>query len=199
MNLKAAAIGVIIIVAVGILLGGRINPDDAPAAATPTPGATLHTPSAHQHPTPPHSPTPHTHEEPGEGDHGPEEPVAITPSYDGGEHHDWTVPLAERHHAIDTAETFIAGWLNPDPTQRTQQIQPVAAEALVAELEAPELRIWDTTTQGTPLIMELVSTNAMLRQTFADGRAIDLLLIAEPGSPTGWIVTDIAPAPTPTQ
>ncbi|GAA4909650.1 hypothetical protein GCM10025789_31070 [Tessaracoccus lubricantis] len=189
MNLKTAAIGVVVIVAVGILLGGRINPDDTPTA-TPTPSTAMHTPSAHQHPTPPH-----THEEADEGDHGPEAPVVITPSYDGGEDPDWTVPPAERNHAIDTAETFIAGWLNPDPTQRTQQIQSVAAEALVAELAAPDLRIWATTPQGPPLIMELVSTNAMLRQTFADGRAIDLLLIVEPGSSTGWIVTDIAPAP----
>ncbi|NHB86140.1 hypothetical protein G7085_20890 [Tessaracoccus sp. HDW20] len=47
----------------------------------------------------------------------------------------------------------------------------------------------------TPLpdIVELASTNAMLRQEFSDGRTVDILLIAEPGTITGWLVTDIAP------
>ena len=72
-------------------------------------------------------------------------------------------------------------------------LRPVAVEALVADLAEDDLRIWTTTATQDPQIVELASTNALLRQPFTDGRSVDLLLTAEPRSLHGWMVTDIAP------
>lgn len=190
MNLKTSLIIVLIMIAAGILFGGRIAPNNEPPTETsPTPTAT-----AAALPASTHTATPHTHPQaPPEGHHEPEETPVPTPSYDGGEDPHWTPPDTERHHTIDTATLFVDGWLNPDPAQRTQLLKPVAAQALIDELAAPDIKTWNTTPTGTPQILELVSTNAMVRQRFTDGRAIDLLLAADPGTTTGWIVTDLAP------
>lgn len=195
-NLKTAAIIVVVMVAAGILFGGRINPTDADNTATPTPPPTNHhTPNepvtTDKH-TPSASTDTHNHA-PGEGHHD-EEQIVPTPTYDGGEHPDWTVPPQERHRTIETAAAFVEGWLTTDPQQRAQLLAPVAAEALVDELSVEGVRIWNATPAGTPKILELLATDAMVRQAFTDGRAIDLLLAAEPDSPTSWIVTHVAPA-----
>ena len=70
---------------------------------------------------------------------------------------------------------------------------PVGEPMLIADLAEDDLRIWTTTATQDPQIVELASTNALLRQPFIDGRSVDLLLTAEPGSLHGWMVTDIAP------
>ena len=189
MNLKTAFVIVLIMIAAGILFGGRIAPNNEPTETSPTPIATTVALPAS---TTPHPPYAHP-QAPPEGHHEPEETPVPTPSYDGGEDPRWTLPDIERHHTIDTATLFVDGWLNPDPAQRTQLLEPVAAQALIDELAAPDIKTWNTTPTGTPQILELVSTNAMVRQRFTDGRAIDLLLAADPGATTGWIVTDLAP------
>ena len=104
------------------------------------------------------------------------------------------MPAADRQLAIDTATQFVAAWLQPDPQLRTQALAPVAAQALIDDLAHP-LKTWAATALRSPNIVELASTNAMLRQEFSDGRTVDILLIAEPGTNTGWLVTDIAPTP----
>ena len=116
-----------------------------------------------------------------------------TPSYDGGEDPSWVLPAADQRRAVSAGAQFIDGWLQPDPTLRAQMLRPVAAEALIADLAGEDLRIWTTTATSGPQIVELASTNALLRQPFTDGRSVDLLLTAEPGSLHGWMVTDIAP------
>lgn len=190
MNLKTAFIIVIIMIAAGILFGGRITPNDEPEADS------SHTPTTVTAADQTHTITPsveHTHKVPAEGHPEPEETPVPTPSYDGGEDPHWIPAEAEQHHALDTVTLFVDGWLNPDPTQRTHLLQPVAAEALITELAAPDIRTWNTAPADAPEILELISTSAMVRQHFTDGRAIDLLLATDPGTTTGWIVTDIAP------
>lgn len=187
--LTTALILVVIITAAGILLGGQPSPPQPPTPAGHAPVASA--PSATEPSTPGTPNEPHA-----DGFHEPEEPAVVTPSHDGGEHPDWTVPTQDRRLAVDTATQFIAAWLQPDAQLRTQALTPVAAAALADELANPRLRTWTATPTDAPTIVEMASTNAMLRQQFTDGRAVDILLIAEPGTATGWIVTDIAPTRT---
>ena len=188
MNLKPAFAIVTALIITGILLGDR------PTTPAPTADPTT-TPSTPPHTDTPQPATPSPHEDAvGDGFHAPDESPVATPSYDGGEDPTWTLPAADQQGAVSAAAQFIDGWLQPDPTLRTQMLRPVAAEALVADLAEEDLRIWTTTaTPGGPQIVELASTNALLRQPFTDGRSVDLLLTAEPGSLHGWMVTDIAP------
>lgn len=188
MNIKPAFAIVTAMIITGILLGDRPNTPAPTADLTTTPSTPPHT----------HSPRPtipsQQDDAAGDGFRVPDESPVATPSHDGGEDPTWTLPVADQQRAISAAAQFIGGWLQPDPTLRTQMLRPVAAEALVADLAEEELRIWTTTTApGGPQIVELASTNALLRQPFTDGRSVDLLLTAEPGSLHGWMVTDIAP------
>ena len=186
-NIKTAVIIVTLIIAAGILLGGNKQPKPTPSPTTtaqvnPAPaGATESQPGTA---APPREGIPEE----------PHEPAVATPQYEGGEQLDWTVPAADRQLAIDTATQFVAAWLQPDPQLRTQALAPVAAQALIDDLAHP-LKTWAATALRSPNIVELASTNAMLRQEFSDGRTVDILLIAEPGTNTGWLVTDIAPTP----
>jgi len=185
MNLKPAFAIVTALIITGILLGDR--PDTPAPAADPT------TTPSHTHSPRPTIPSQHE-DAVGDGFHVPDESPVATPSHDGGEDPTWTLPVADQQRAISAAAQFIDGWLQPKPTLRTQMLRPVAAEALISDLAEDDLRIWTTTaTPGGPQIVELASTNALLRQPFTDGRSVDLLLTAEPGSLHGWMVTDIAP------
>lgn len=187
MNLKPAFAIVTALIITGILLGDRPT-TPAPAAAPTT------TPSTPPHTNSPRPTIPSQHEDAaGDGFHVPDESPVATPSYDGGEDPTWTLPVADQQRAISAAAQFIGGWLQPNPTLRTQMLRPVAVEALVADLAGEDLRIWTTTATQDPQIVELASTTALLRQPFIDGRSVDLLLTAEPGSRHGWMVTDIAP------
>ncbi|MBB1517394.1 hypothetical protein H5398_15675 [Tessaracoccus sp. MC1679] len=183
MNIKPALAIVTALIIAGILLGDR--PTTPTTSAAPPP-----------HTSRPQPATPRQHDAAVEGDgfHAPDQPPVETPSYDGGEDPTWTLPAEDQLRAVSAAGQFIDGWLQPDPTLRTQMLRPVAAEALIADLAGDDLRIWTTTATGGPQIVELASTNALLRQPLTDGRSVDLLLTAEPGSLHGWIVTDIAPA-----
>lgn len=188
MNLKPAFAIVTALIITGILLGDRPNTPESAADPTTIPSTPPHT-------NRPQPATPNPHEDAvGDGFHIPDEPAVATPSYDGGEDPTWTLPAADQQRAVGAGAQFIDGWLQPDPTLRAQMLRTVAAEALVADLAGEELRIWTTTaTPGGPQIVELASTNALLRQPFIDGRSVDLLLTVEPGSLHGWMVTDIAP------
>lgn len=187
MNLKPALAIVTALIITGILLGDR------PTTPAPTANPTT-TPSTPPHTNSPQPATPSPHEDAvGDGFHAPDEPPVATPSYDGGEDPTWTLPAEDQQGAVSAGAQFIDGWLQPNPTLRTQMLRPVAAEALVADLTSDDLRIWTTTAAGTPVIMQLASTNALLRQPFTDGRSVDLLLTAEPGSLHGWMVTNIGP------
>ena len=186
MNLKPAFAIVTALIITGILLGDRPNPPAPTNDPTTTPS------------TPPHTSrlqaTPSQHNDTvGDGFHVPDESPVATPSFDGGEDPTWALPAADQQGAVSAAAQFIDGWLQPDPTLRTQMLRPVAAEALVADLAGEDLRIWTTTATQDPQIVELASTTVLLRQPFTDGRSVDLLLTAEPGSLHGWMVTDIAP------
>lgn len=187
MNLKPAFAIVTALIITGILLSDRPNTPAPAANPTTTPTTPPHT----------HSPRPtipsQQDDAAGDGFHAPAESPVATPSYDGGEDPTWTLPAADQQRAITAAAQFIDGWLQPNPTLRTQMLRPVAAEALIADLAEDDLRIWTTTATQDPQIVELASTNALLRQPFTDGRSVDLLLTAEPGSLHGWMVTDIAP------
>lgn len=187
MNLKPAFAIVTALIITGILLGDRPDTPAPTADLTTTPSTPPHT----------HSPRPtipsQQDDAAGDGFRVPDESPVATPSYDGGEDPTWTLPVADQQRAISAAAQFIDGWLQPDPTLRTQMLRPVAAEALIADLAGDDLRIWTTTATQDPQIVELASTNALLRQPFTDGRSVDLLLTAEPGSLHGWMVTDIAP------
>lgn len=187
MNIKPALAIVTALIITGILLGDR------PTTPAPTANPTT-TPSTPPHTDTPQPATPSPHEDAvGDGFHVPDESPVATPSYDGGEDPTWTLPVAEQQRAVSAGAQFIDGWLQPNPTLRTQMLRPVAAEALIADLAGEDLRIWTTTATRDPQIVELASTNALLRQPFTDGRSVDLLLTAEPGSLHGWMVTDIAP------
>lgn len=188
MNIKPAFAIVTAMIITGILLSDRPDTPAPTADPTTTPSTPPHT----------HSPRPtipsQQDDAAGDGFHVPDESPVATPSYDGGEDPTWTLPVADQQRAISAAAQFIDGWLQPDPTLRTQMLRPVAAEALISDLAGDDLRIWTTTaTPGGPQIVELASTNALLRQTFTDGRSVDLLLTVEPGSLHGWVVTAIAP------
>ena len=187
MNLKPALAIVTALIITGILLGDR------PTTPAPTANPTT-TPSTLPHTKSPQPTTPSPHEDAvGDGFHIPDESPVATPSHDGGEDPTWTLPAADQQRAITAAAQFIDGWLQPNATLRTQILRPVAAEALIADLAEEHLRIWTTTATQDPQIVELASTNALLRQPFTDGRSVDMLLTVEPGSLHGWMVTDIAP------
>ena len=187
MNLKPAFAIVTALIITGILLGDR--PTTPAPAADPTT-----TPSTPPHTNSPQPTIPSQQDAAaGDGFHAPDEPPVATPSYDGGEDPTWTLPAEDQQRDVTAAAQFIDGWLQPNPTLRTQMLRPVAAEALIADLAGEDLRIWTTTATQDPQIVELASTNALLRQPFIDGRSVDLLLTAEPGSLHGWMVTDIAP------
>lgn len=197
MNLKPALIGVITIIILGVLFGGRINRDEV----APSPQPPTHTPrgSVANYTTP--APNPHpkvTVEDQSlpEGIHNDEEPTSETPDQHG---HDIHGPISDpqlSQAAIDTSRKFITGWLNPDPAQRLEQVTPVGGQGLVEQLATANLRTWNTQPHGSPEVLELLATTCMVRQRFTDGRAADLLLLAEPGAPHGWIVSDIQPAHT---
>ena len=186
MNLKPAFAIVTALIITGILLGDR------PTTPAPTADPTT-TPSTPPHTSRPQQATPRQQDAVGDGVHVADESPVATPSYDGGEDPTWTPPAEDQRRAVSAGAQFIAGWLQPDPTLRTQMLHPVAAEALISDLSVDDLRIWTTTPTQDPQIVELASTTALLRQPFTDGRSIDLLLTAEPGSLHGWMVTDIAP------
>lgn len=196
-NLRPALIGVVVIIVLGILFGGRFGRDDD---TTPEPSAASSTAtgqSARNDVDPPEegrwqaSPTvEHHHEE--EGVHGDEEPIE-TPDGSGHDDHGPVVDEYLSDTAIATTEAFIEGWLTPDHLARATQLAPVGGESLVEQLAVPKLRVWNTTPQGAPEVVELLETTCMTRQRFMDGRAVDLLLLAEPGAPHGWVVTDIQP------
>ncbi len=187
-NIKTAVIIVTLIIAAGILLGGNKKPDPTPSPTTPAHAAASAASATESQPG--------TAAPPREGYGGePDEPAVATPQYEGGEQLDWTVPAADRQFTIDTATRFVAAWLQPDPQVRAQALAPVAAQALIDDLAHPQLKTWAATAVSPPTIIELASTNAMLRQEFSDGRTVDILLIADPGTATGWLVTDIAPTP----
>lgn len=184
MNLKTALIIVVIMIAIGILYGGSIN---KPPTTPPTePTRTL--------PTTPHASRSHPTTAPVEG--ATEElPPVSTPSYDGGEDPAWELPDEDLTTALTTTTTFITGWLHPDAATRRAQLAPIAAATLVDSLAAPDLRVWDTLPDTPPVVVETSSTAVMTRQLFVDGRSVDVLLVLDPGTTTGWTVTDIAPTP----
>lgn len=195
MNLKPAFYIVIAMIIAVIFFGGRFNltptPSDSPSATTadPTtnPNTTAETQPASLPPSSPTTPTPQ------EGVHQDDEPPMPTPSHDGGEDPDWEIPANIRQGSISISQQFITAWLEPDPETRQQLLAPVAAQALVEELAVDNLKTWNTTPVSAPLIVEITSTDALTRQTFTDGRSVDLLLAAEPSTPHGWIITDIQP------
>lgn len=179
-----------------ILLGGRINPTND---TTPTPNATAppHTPTnkptkpARATNTPSTAPTTPTREG---ADPDTQTTSVETPSHDGGEDPSWQPDQTTKQAAIDTAAAFINGWLQTDPDTRHTTLEPVTAQALLEALTTPGIKTWNTTPQGAPTIVRLAPTNAMIRQTFTDGRAVDILATAEPAAPNGWLITDIQPA-----
>ncbi len=194
MNLKPALYIVIAMIIAVIFFGGRFNltptPSDSPSATT-APTTTLNTTTETTPASPlPSSPTIST---PQEGVHQDDAPPVSTPSHDGGEDPDWEIPGDIRQGSISITQQFITAWLEPDPETRQQLLAPVAAQALIEELAVDNLKTWNTTPASAPLIVEITSTDAMTRQTFTDGRSVDLLLAAEPGTPHGWIITDIQP------
>lgn len=198
-NLRPALIGVVVIILLGILFGGRFSRDDEP---TPPGPSTATSPASGQRARDDvdevetsqqaSSPMEQRHEE--EGAHGDEEPIE-TPDESGHDDHGPVVDDQLSQTAIDTTEAFIEGWLIPDHLARATRLAPVGGEALVEQLSASKLRVWTTTPQGAPEVVELLETTCMTRQRFMDGRAVDLLLLAEPGAPHGWVVTDIQPVP----
>lgn len=194
MNLKHALIGVVAIVILGIFFGGRFSKEDPPPnEPTSGPTATAVEPigePSHQE----HDAVHPEHVEPEEGVHGEDEQVVETPLHEGHDEHGPIEDPVLEAAAQRTTELFIDGWLNSDAAQRTTQLQPVGAEGLVEQLAKPDVRTWNTQPAGPPAVVELLDTTALVRQAFVDGRSVDLLLLAEPSAPQGWIVSDIQPA-----
>lgn len=122
-----------------------------------------------------------------------EETPYPTPSYDGGENPDYTHEAVDQQAAIDVTAQFIAGWLNPDAAERSTQLEPVAAAALIDQLSDPDLRVWQTTVQGEPVLTQQSGTAAATEQAFVDGRRVALLLLYDPTIESRWTVVDIQP------
>lgn len=188
MNLKTALIIVVIMIAIGILYGGNIN---KPPATPPTDSITTLPTTA---PTAPTRTSPNT-SQPVEGVSDEERHPVSTPSHDGGEDPDWELPADDLAAVLTTTTDFITGWLQPHPDTRRAQLTPIAAATLVDSLTAPDLRVWDTHPDTAPVVVETSTTAVMTRQQFVDGRSVDVLLVLDPGTTTGWTVTDIAPTP----
>lgn len=195
-NLKPALYIVGAIIIAGIFFGGRFNP--APDPTTPPAPATTVTTGDNAPPPPTSTVTPTTTEAlsttPDEGTHQDTAQPVPTPSYDGGEDPNWKIPEGARQGAIAVTEAFITGWLTPEPRARRELLEPVAAQGLVDELTVANLRTWNATPASAPTIVEFAPVDAMARQTFTDGRSVDLLLAAEPDTTYGWIITDIQPS-----
>lgn len=187
MNLKTALIIVVIMIAIGILYGGNIN---KPPTTTPT-DPTWSNPAIPTAPTTSHP----TSTPPVEGTTDEERHPVSTPSHDGGEDPTWELPADDLTTALTTTTTFITGWLHPDPATRRAQLAPITAATLVDSLAAHDLRVWDTHPDTAPVVVETSPTAVMTRQLFVDGRSVDVLLVLDPGTTTGWTVTDIAPTP----
>ena len=186
-SLKPAVIVVAILIFVGIWLGGK------PATQT-TPNPDPTTSPTGQNPTqPPQEEDVDDHGH-GEGAHEEAPHPVVTPDIDGGEQHDWEHDPDTKAAAIATTTEFVEGWLNPDPDQRRAQLGPVAGEDLVDQLDVADLRTWSTTPAAAPELVHITGTAAQTRQQFADGRAIDLLLLLDPAAPNGWIVSDVQPS-----
>lgn len=119
--------------------------------------------------------------------------LPTTPTYDGGENPEFTHSDSDQQAAVDVTTRFIAGWLNPDPTERRVALEPIAAKNLVAQLSTPDIRFWHATVYGSPTLINQSSTAVMSQQTFSDGRAVKLLLLYDPTIETRWTVIDIQP------
>lgn len=128
-----------------------------------------------------------------EGINQEETDLGSTPAHAGHEKPDYTHSAVDQQAALDLTVRFITGWLNPDPNARRAALEPIAAGNLVARLSSPDIRIWQTTTQGPPTLTNQNSTTVTTQQAFSDGRAVVMLLLYDPTIETRWTVIDIQP------
>lgn len=194
-RLKLPAIIVAVVIVIGVLLGGRTDTEEPrnDAFASPLEPVTTQHPDA--------GPTgqtqqPNDIEDIEEGQHG-EDPEPIeTPSHEGGEDPDYTHDEQVLTDAVAASSEFVQAWLTQAAPERIRRLEPVTVPALVDGLSDPMTRIWNTTPVGEPQIIETAGQALQLQQAFADGRAIDMLLLLEPNSRYGWVVSDVVPVMT---
>ncbi len=131
-----------------------------------------------------------------EGHDGEAEQVEPDHSQDGtDEHtHDYAMPAEDKAAAIDVATRFVDGWLEADAQQRVAALAGVATPALVESLSDPRTRVWKALPAGDPELLHVTATAVSVRQSFTDGRAVDLLLIYDPTTDPVWAVSDVQPS-----
>lgn len=163
----------------------------APSAARESSGSspTASPPAEHEG----HDHEGHSHDE---GIDGEAEQVEPDHSQDGtDEHtHDYAMPAEDKAAAIDVATRFVDGWLEADAQQRVAALAGVATPALVESLSDPRTRVWKALPAGDPELLHVTATAVSVRQSFTDGRAVDLLLIYDPTTDPVWAVSDVQPS-----
>lgn len=181
-------------VALGWVALGTFRDEAAAPSATPSaarePLASTASPSAEHEG---HDHEGHSHDE---GIDGEAEQVEPDHSQDGtDEHtHDYAMPAEDKTAAIDVATRFVDGWLEADAQQRVAALAGVATPALVESLSDPRTRVWKALPAGDPELLHVTATAVSVRQSFTDGRAVDLLLIYDPTTDPVWAVSDVQPS-----
>jgi len=122
-------------------------------------------------------------------------PSSATPSVEvEAEDEDAEIDQVDPQVAV-VAEEFVAAWLTVDPAVRARRLDSVTTPGLAGPLKATMPgKVWRTEPAGEPEVLRGSQWAAHMRQGFANGRAIVMVLEYRPEAKHQWLVASIAEA-----
>ena len=93
--------------------------------------------------------------------------------------------------AVTAASEFVVGWLTADQQLRSERLEGVAAEALIAAFDDPRFAPAADIQLGPVHVFEADPMQITTRHRLDTGDVVDVTLILDPDSTHGWIAITI--------